>query len=288
MASSEVGTCTKGMPRMYVAATKPARSPTTPPPSAMMAESRPKPASRSSSVRRDQLLRVLLSSPAGTVSSGGVRRRAGRGDARGVERGDRVVAEDGETPVRERGAEFVAAAVEEAGTDDDAGAVQREGRQPAVVTHRVSRDGAGSPRHFAGARAAVGDAGEDEEEIGEPVEVDDHDLRHLVRALQADDRPLGAAADRARDVQGGGLRGAAGEDERLERLEFLLAVVDRLLELRDPLVGEARLLELLAVLRGLRAWRAARRWRRGRAAPARGLRRRAASSPRRAPRRSPR
>ena len=35
-ASSVVGTCTNGTPRRYVAATKPARSPTTPPPSATM------------------------------------------------------------------------------------------------------------------------------------------------------------------------------------------------------------------------------------------------------------
>lgn len=36
MASSVVGTWIKGTPRMYVAATKPARSPTTPPPSAII------------------------------------------------------------------------------------------------------------------------------------------------------------------------------------------------------------------------------------------------------------
>jgi len=34
-ASSEVGTCTKSTPRRRIAAAKPARSPTTPPPSAM-------------------------------------------------------------------------------------------------------------------------------------------------------------------------------------------------------------------------------------------------------------
>ena len=34
IASTEVGSCTKGSPRRYVAATYPARSPTTPPPSA--------------------------------------------------------------------------------------------------------------------------------------------------------------------------------------------------------------------------------------------------------------
>ena len=53
-------------------------------------------------------------------------------------------------------------------------------------------------------------------------------------------------------MQRRGLRRAAGQDERLQRLELLFAVVDRLLELGDARVGEARLLELLAVLLGVR------------------------------------
>src|ERR1035437_4777230 len=57
------------------------------------------------------------------------------------------------------------------------------------------------PGHFAGTRAPVGDAGEDEQQIGETVEIDDHDLRHFVGALEANDRALGAAADGARDVR---------------------------------------------------------------------------------------
>jgi hypothetical protein len=56
------------IPRMKVAATKPARSPITPPPTAMMAASRPNPASSMSSVRRAQVSRVLDASPAGTVN----------------------------------------------------------------------------------------------------------------------------------------------------------------------------------------------------------------------------
>jgi hypothetical protein len=36
-----------------------------------------------------------------------------------------------------------------------------------------------------------------------------------------------------------------GQDEGGERLEFRLAVVDRLFQLRDPGVGDARLLQLL-------------------------------------------
>ena len=40
MASRDVGTCTRGRPRAKVAATKPARSQTMPPPSATMASPR--------------------------------------------------------------------------------------------------------------------------------------------------------------------------------------------------------------------------------------------------------
>ena len=40
IASSVVGTCTRSTPRMNVAATNPARSPTTPPPTAMTTASR--------------------------------------------------------------------------------------------------------------------------------------------------------------------------------------------------------------------------------------------------------
>jgi hypothetical protein len=65
IANSEVGTCTTGTPRMKVAATKPARSPTTPPPNATTVVSRPKPWASISSVSFSQLSRVFHSSPAG-------------------------------------------------------------------------------------------------------------------------------------------------------------------------------------------------------------------------------
>ena len=55
-ASSVVGHCTNGTPRLKVAAAKPARSPTTPPPSATTGESR----SRRSSTKRSQRCGELL------------------------------------------------------------------------------------------------------------------------------------------------------------------------------------------------------------------------------------
>ena len=69
MASSVVGTWTTGMPRMKVAATKPARSPITPPPSAITVVSRPAPHRESASVSSDQRSRVFCRSPGGIVNT---------------------------------------------------------------------------------------------------------------------------------------------------------------------------------------------------------------------------
>ena len=64
-----VGTWTRGTPRRNVAATNPARSPVTPPPTAMMQVSRPYPASRRPSVSLDQFFLVFETSPAGNEYS---------------------------------------------------------------------------------------------------------------------------------------------------------------------------------------------------------------------------
>src|SRR5512143_1700415 len=104
------------------------------------------------------------------------------------------------------------------------------------------------PGDLARARATVRDAREDEEQIGEAIQVDDDELRDVDLAAQMHDASFGAPTDRASDVEGRGLRRPARNDERLERLELLLAVVDRALELCDALVVDARLLELLAHL----------------------------------------
>lgn len=72
MASSVVGTCRKRTPRRYVAATKPARSPTTPPPKATMQQSRPAPRAHSQSSTCALAWRDL-GVPAGSASTGGTR-----------------------------------------------------------------------------------------------------------------------------------------------------------------------------------------------------------------------
>ena len=69
MASSEVGTCTKRTPRKRLAATKPARSPTTPPPSATTKPRRSTLASMAALYIRATCPRRLEGSPAGMRAS---------------------------------------------------------------------------------------------------------------------------------------------------------------------------------------------------------------------------
>ena len=81
MASRVVGSCTQSMPRIQQAAVKPARSPTTPPPSANTVASRVAPSVASASIAALKLSRVLCDSPAGitctaTCRPGRARRRA--------------------------------------------------------------------------------------------------------------------------------------------------------------------------------------------------------------------
>src|SRR6185436_3426591 len=72
------------MPRWKVAATKPVRSPTTPPPSATSAVPRSAPRAMSRSSRRSRTLRDLLVSPAGTTTTsvGSPRRRRNAASSR--------------------------------------------------------------------------------------------------------------------------------------------------------------------------------------------------------------
>ena len=67
MAAMLVGTWTKGIPRRKVAATKPARSPTTPPPTATMGWRRSALISTSHWYIPWATSRVLLASPAGMM-----------------------------------------------------------------------------------------------------------------------------------------------------------------------------------------------------------------------------
>ncbi len=68
-ASSVVGTCTKGTPRMYRAAAKPVMSPTTPPPSANSTVCRSQPSPSRRSKIRFSVGQSLNCSPSGNSST---------------------------------------------------------------------------------------------------------------------------------------------------------------------------------------------------------------------------
>ncbi|MNK79422.1 hypothetical protein D3C87_990890 [compost metagenome] len=69
IASSEVGSCTQSTPRIQQAAANPARSPATPPPSAITQASRVAPSAASALIAAPKLASVLEASPAGSTSS---------------------------------------------------------------------------------------------------------------------------------------------------------------------------------------------------------------------------
>ena len=69
IASKVVGSCTQSMPRIQQAAAKPARSPTTPPPSANTQASRLAPSVASASITAENSCRVLEASPAAITCS---------------------------------------------------------------------------------------------------------------------------------------------------------------------------------------------------------------------------
>src|SRR5438874_990970 len=79
-------------------------------------------------------------------------------------------------------------------------------------------------------------AGEDEQQIGETIQVD-RDERAC--AFDAQDAALGSTADRPREVEARRKLGAAGKDERLQRLELGVRDVAVALEPFDLLLREA-------------------------------------------------
>src|SRR6185503_10033364 len=91
----------------------------------------------------------------------------------------------------------------------------------------------GLPGYFTSARAHIRDPREREEKIGQPIEIDHHKGRDLNIALEGDDPPLGAPADGAGNVKERALARPAGDNERLEGLEFFFALVDGVLEVPD-------------------------------------------------------
>src|SRR5687768_4348260 len=73
-------------------------------------------------------------------------------------------------------------------------------------------------------------AREHEEEVAQPVHVLERPRRDRLDAREREHSPLGTAAHRARLMEEAADAAAAGEDEGLERLEVLLALVHELLE----------------------------------------------------------
>ncbi len=82
-------------------------------------------------------------------------------------------------------------------------------------------------------------AREHEQQIREPVHVAQRAVTDRLATTQPHDVALGATTDGARLMEEGGDRTAARQDERLQRLEVLLALVDRPLEDLHLLVADA-------------------------------------------------
>ena len=78
----------------------------------------------------------------------------------------------------------------------------------------------------------------DEQQVAQPVQVADRDLRDPLagRGRQGDDAPLRAAADGAGHVQRGGGQIAGGQDEHVQRRQGLLEEVDVVFQGRDVLL----------------------------------------------------
>src|SRR5215210_2853780 len=81
--------------------------------------------------------------------------------------------------------------------------------------------------------ARVGRAGEDEEQVREPVQIDQGERVDGSFARGPERDTLGAPADRARDVQARRYLAAAGKDEALQRLERFVRLVAIVLERVD-------------------------------------------------------
>src|SRR5262252_1393524 len=101
------------------------------------------------------------------------------------------------------------------------------------LTPWSSRGGTGAPKWTGDTGLCVRRTGEDEEQIGEPVEVDG---RERVRVGNRKDGALRPAADRPREEEPGGALTPAGQDEALQIRQRRVSVVDLLLEPLDRLV----------------------------------------------------
>src|SRR5204863_795421 len=102
----------------------------------------------------------------------------------------------------------------------------------------------GLPGYFTRTRAYIRDTREHEKKVGKAVEIDHHQRWDLDLPLKPDHAPLGASTNRAGDVEHGPLTTPAGNNERPQWLELLIALVDGVLETLDALVVDVRLGEV--------------------------------------------
>ena len=187
-ASSVVGTWTRCMPRSVTPAAKPARSPTTPPPSATTASRRSIRAARSPSTTFARAAKLFDASPGGMVTTTCV--DAGRGEALGeapeMKSGDGLVGDDRDARARQAAGDLDAGEVDDAAADQDVVGALAEvdgdlGRRPRL---------GGGLAHCADARSAdfaaeiVGKRGQD---------VVDHHVMGDVARLHVD---VGLGVDR--------------------------------------------------------------------------------------------
>ena len=89
------------------------------------------------------------------------------------------------------------------------------------------------PERLVAAGLGVGKTRGDEEKVGEPVEVGQHERVDPVFLVRGDRIALGAAAGRAGDVQTRGALGAAGKDEALQHRQVGVEVVAQSLQAID-------------------------------------------------------
>src|SRR4249919_464453 len=86
---------------------------------------------------------------------------------------------------------------------------------------------AGAPEHLVAASVDVRSACEDEEKVGEPIEVD---RSERIRVGDREHCSLGSAADGAHEEEARGTLAPAGENEALQLRQPRVGLVDLLLE----------------------------------------------------------
>lgn len=95
------------------------------------------------------------------------------------------------------------------------------------------------------ARASVGQSCEGKEQIGKAVEVNHYKGRNFNFFSQADNGSFGSPTDRPCKMQGCRARCSAWKNERLERLELQVALIDECFQFGDSMFGNYCFNEML-------------------------------------------